>query len=130
MHSNALVSYSLLHLGHTLILVIYFPSQSISLPHLMQTIGLDSLLWNIISVPQSGLPQRYVRLPKDCSNPLTMASNTLIRWLSVSGDTLLVGLKLGNFESLFASLLAFKLLTLFIRYLYNLVLENIITESM
>src|SRR6476619_2229657 len=121
MHSNALVSYSLLHLGHTLILVIYSPSQSISLPHLMQTIGLDSLLWNIISVPQSGLPQRYVRLPKDCSNPLTMASNILIRWLSVSGDTLLVGLKLGNAESLFASFLAFKLLSLFIRYLLQFI---------
>lgn len=53
-----LLSYSLLHLGHILIRIRYSPSQSISTPHLWQTTGLGSLLWNTINVPQSGLPQR------------------------------------------------------------------------
>jgi hypothetical protein len=82
----------LLHLGHILIVVIYSPSQSISDPHLWQTIGRGSLVWNIINVPQSGLPQRYVRLPKELSNPLTMDSNTLTIGLSVSADGLLMAL--------------------------------------
>src|SRR6185503_68631 len=50
-----------------------------------------------------GLPQRYVRLPKDCSSPLTMESNILTSGLSISAEGLLIGLYRPNPSLILAS---------------------------